>query len=47
LGAISTWGAVIYITIWIFGVLWYLLWINHWKKQGIDLKLAWKELPPA
>jgi amino acid transporter len=47
LGAISTWGSVVYIIIWIFGILWYLLWINHWKKQGIDLKLAWKELPPA
>jgi amino acid transporter len=47
LGAISTWGAIVYVVIWIFGVLWYLLWIQHWKKQGIDLKLAWKELPPA
>ena len=47
LGAISLWGSAVYITIWIFGVLWYVLWVNHWKKQGIDLKLAWKELPPA
>jgi amino acid transporter len=47
LGAISTWGSVVYITIWIFGVLWYMLWVRHWKKQGIDLALAWKELPPA
>ena len=47
LGAISTVGGAIYITIWIFGVLWYLLWVRHWKKQGIDLKMAWKQLPPA
>jgi amino acid transporter len=47
LGAISTWGAAVYFTIWIFGILWYLYWVGHWKKQGIDLKLAWKELPPA
>ncbi|MBN1678183.1 MAG: APC family permease [Candidatus Thermoplasmatota archaeon] len=47
LEAISTWGAAVYISIWIFGLLWYFLWIRHWKKQGIDLKLAWKELPPA
>jgi hypothetical protein len=47
LGAISAVGAVVYISIWIFGVVWYLLWIRHWKKQGIDLTLAWKELPPA
>jgi len=47
LGAISTWGAAVYVTIWIFGVLWYMIWVRHWKKQGIDLTLAWKELPPA
>jgi len=47
LGAISLWGGIIYITIWIFGVLWYFIWVRHWRKQGIDLKLAWKELPPA
>ena len=47
LGAISTWGSVVYITIWVIGVLWYFLWVRHWKKQGIDLALAWKELPPA
>jgi amino acid transporter len=47
LEAISTWGFVIYVTIWIFGVLWYYIWVRHWKNQGIDLRLAWKELPPA
>ncbi len=47
LEAISEWGAIVYVTIWVFGVLWYMLWIKHWKKQGIDLKMAWKELPPA
>ena len=47
LGAISTWGSVVYISIWIIGVLWYVLWVRHWKKQGIDLAMAWKELPPA
>lgn len=47
LGAISTWGSVVYISIWVIGVLWYFLWVRHWKKQGIDLALAWKELPPA
>lgn len=47
LEAISTVGAIVYASIWVIGVLWYLLWIRHWKKQGIDLQLAWKELPPA
>ena len=47
LGAISTWGSAVYVTIWIIGVVWYVLWVRHWKKQGIDLALAWKELPPA
>jgi amino acid transporter len=47
LGAISMWGSGVYVTIWVFGVLWYFLWIRRWKKQGIDLTVAWKELPPA
>ena len=40
-------GLVVYIVIWAFSVTWYLYWVRHWKKQGIDLALAWKELPPA
>ena len=40
-------GIIVYTAIWVFGVLWYVLWLRHWKRQGIDLKLAWKELPPA
>jgi amino acid transporter len=40
-------GLVVYVVIWVFSVLWYLYWVRHWKKQGIDLSLAWKELPPA
>jgi amino acid transporter len=40
-------GIVAYIGIWIFSLVWYFAWVNHWKKRGIDLKLAWKELPPA
>lgn len=47
LGAISTVGALVYVSIWVFGVLWYIAWVRRWKRQGIDLKLAWKELPPA
>ncbi len=40
-------GLTVYIAIWAFSVLWYVYWITHWKKKGIDLSLAWKELPPA
>jgi len=40
-------GIIVYAAIWVFGVIWYFLWLRHWKKQGIDLALAWKELPPA
>lgn len=47
LGAISRSGAIVYTAIWAFGVAWYFIWVNHWKKKGIDLSVAWKELPPA
>jgi hypothetical protein len=40
-------GIMVYSVIWVFSVIWYFAWVRHWKKQGIDLKLAWKELPPA
>jgi amino acid transporter len=43
----STSGLMVYIMIWAFSIGWYLYWISHWKKRGIDLSLAWKELPPA
>lgn len=47
LEAISEGGLIVYISIWIFSILWYFGWVRHWKKKGIDLSLAWKELPPA
>lgn len=40
-------GLMVYIAIWTFSILWYFYWVQHWKKRGIDLSLAWKELPPA
>ncbi len=43
----SSSGLMVYIAIWVFGVSWFLFWVTHWKKRGIDLSLAWKELPPA
>jgi len=40
-------GLMVYISIWAFSVAWFVYWVQHWKKRGIDLSLAWKELPPA
>lgn len=40
-------GLIVYISIWVFSIAWYFYWVTKWKKQGIDLRLAWKELPPA
>jgi amino acid transporter len=44
---ISNSAIVVYAVIWVFSIAWYFWWVNRSKKQGIDLKLAWKELPPA
>jgi len=37
---------IVYIAVWICGILWYAFW--RWKraKEGIDVTLAFKELPP-
>lgn len=43
----SSTGLMAYIAIWAFSIAWYFYWVTHWKKRGIDLSLAWKELPPA
>jgi amino acid transporter len=43
----SNTGLMVYIVIWAFSIVWYVYWVRKWKKQGIDLALAWKELPPA
>ncbi|MEM0017088.1 MAG: APC family permease [Candidatus Korarchaeum sp.] len=32
--------------LWVFGVLWYYYWRRKWKREGIDIDLAWKVLPP-
>ncbi len=47
IGSISKGGLLVYVLVWAFGVGWYLWWLRHWRKQGIDLAMAWKELPPA
>ncbi len=36
----------IYIAVWIFGLLWYFIWRAYRARQGIDVTLAFKELPP-
>ena len=35
-----------FIGLWVFGALWYYYWRRKWKKEGIDVDLAWKALPP-
>jgi len=35
-----------FLFLWIFGALWYYIWRWRWRKEGIDIDLAWKELPP-
>ena len=40
----ATW---IYLAVWIFALAWYFIWKSYWRTKGIDITLAWKELPPA
>ncbi|MGB9683473.1 MAG: APC family permease [Candidatus Bathyarchaeales archaeon] len=36
----------IYVAVWLFGILWFVFWYYQRKRQGIDILLAFKELPP-
>ena len=46
LEGISLEGAIAFLFVWIGGVLWWYYWRWKNKKEGIDIDLAWKELPP-
>ena len=41
-----TWWTAIYVFVWIFGIVWYLIWKKVRKKDGIDVTMAFKEIPP-
>lgn len=47
LAAIQNYGTAFFLGIWVFSILWFFLWKGYWKTKGIDISLAWKELPPA
>ncbi len=41
-----TWWTIIYLGVWAAGIGWYLLWKAIRAKDGIDVTLAFKEIPP-
>lgn len=41
-----TWWTLIYILVWVLGIAWYLIWKGVQKKNGIDVTMAFKEIPP-
>ncbi len=46
MGGLNIYWTPIYIGVMIFGVAWYFIWKLWRKKEGIDVTLAFKELPP-
>ncbi|MEM1985005.1 MAG: APC family permease [Candidatus Korarchaeum sp.] len=46
LEGISIEGLIAFIFVWTGGMLWWAYWRWRNKKEGIDIDLAWKELPP-
>ncbi|MEM3481374.1 MAG: APC family permease, partial [Candidatus Korarchaeum sp.] len=46
LEGISLEGLIAFIFVWTGGMLWWAYWRWRNKKEGIDIDLAWKELPP-
>ena len=41
-----TFWTAVYIGVWILGVAWYYIWKTVRKKEGIDVTLAFREIPP-
>jgi len=41
-----TYWTLIYIGVWILGLAWYYIWKGVRKKEGIDITMAFKEIPP-
>jgi hypothetical protein len=37
---------LVYVFVWAFGISWYFIWKAIRKKDGIDVTLAFKEIPP-
>ena len=41
-----TWWSLIYILVWVIGISWYYIWKGIRKRDGIDVTMAFKEIPP-
>ena len=41
-----TYWTLIYIGVWVLGLAWYFTWKGVRKKEGIDITMAFKEIPP-
>jgi len=41
-----TWWTAIYLIVWAIGISWYFIWKAVRKKEGIDVTMAFKEIPP-
>ncbi|MEN2974385.1 MAG: APC family permease [Candidatus Caldarchaeales archaeon] len=46
LEAVTPLAIMWFLGLWIFGAAWYYGWRWRWKKKGIEIDLAWRELPP-
>lgn len=46
LGGYTDIALVFFGGIWIIGALWFYLWRWKWRREGIDIDMAWKQLPP-
>ena len=41
----DVWTAI-YVIVWLLGIGWYFIWKSKRAKEGIDVSLAFKEIPP-
>ncbi len=42
----DTAGYILFVSVWVIGILWYLFWRQRSKRVGVDVSLTYGELPP-
>jgi len=45
-GQFNTAGEILFVSVWIVGILWYFFWKQRSKSVGVDVSLTYGELPP-
>jgi APA family basic amino acid/polyamine antiporter len=45
-GAFTGWSTILFVAVWVLGVIWYFFWKQRSKSVGVDVSMTYGELPP-